>query len=111
MSALCPACGFNIARIERVQRCGSLVVDLAGTCTWNGSRLALTPAETAILHALVAADGAAVKREALANVIDCAGRSNVVTVMICRLRSKFKALGATPIETIGHTGYRWRIEA
>lgn len=91
---------------------GPLRVDPArGEATWHARRLPLTPRERDVLHALAAAQGATVRREALYRAVwgyTMARGDRTVDVNVKRLRDKLaKAVGAPlAIETEPAVGYR-----
>lgn len=84
--------------------------DDARTVTHSGRRLALMPAEFALLRCLLDADGAPVSRAALIAAMPSGNTpaSNLTEVTICALRRKLEtAFGLRPIRTVRGVGYRW----
>lgn len=110
--SLCPACGFALQKIEQHLSDGDLAIDLAGVCRWRGEVVRLTRSELTIVHAMVAADGATMKREALENILGNEPTSNSTTVMVHRARKRFCEVDPTfsRIVTVHGLGWRWRGE-
>jgi two-component system, OmpR family, response regulator len=95
---------------ERMLRHGRLAVDLDRfTVAWQGREAPLTVTELGILRTLLGRPGKVYSRDEL---MDRAyGESTVVADRtidshVRRVRSKLKALGADPIETVHGAGYR-----
>lgn len=107
--AMCPACGFALQPISYKLTSGELIVKQGGASTLHGQSLGLTAGETTILHALLAAGGAVVKREALENMLGSDGYSNTIAVLIHRIRKSLRAIDPdfAPIETLHGHGWRW----
>ena len=107
-----------VARVERVCRrgapgaaeLGALRVDpVAGEASWRGKRLALTRRERELLHALAAADGRPVRREALYRQVwgyAMPRGDRTVDVNVRRLRAKLADAEGAAIETEPGVGYR-----
>jgi len=114
MTCTCPNCGFALERIEPFT-VGELTVDGEfGDVTWRGVRVPLTPREKAIVITLARGDGTPIKRIGLAEVIgsdELLDPGNLVDVMICKARRKFRELDASfdRIESVWGVGVRWRI--
>jgi DNA-binding response OmpR family regulator len=92
---------------------GDLVLDAADLDVHRGgSRVRLTPRECAVLEALMRARGRVVPRHVVFERAWPEGadhQSNVLDVMIARLRRKIDApFGADSIETVRGIGYRLR---
>lgn len=108
-----------LARREARQRptalaVGDLRIDPAGLrCSRNGSAIALTPKEFAVLHCLARRAGEVVpKSELLAHAWDFAHdrASNVVEVHISALRRKIdRPFGRSTIRTVRGAGYRLEV--
>jgi two-component system OmpR family response regulator len=96
---------------EVVER-GALRLDRAAhRCSWDGKEVSLTSTEFALLGSLMGAPGRVYSREEL--VESAWGRGHHITDRtidshIRRVRKKFGALGADPIETVYGVGYRLR---
>jgi DNA-binding response OmpR family regulator len=112
-----------VARVEAVLRrhrppvvfeLGPVRVDLsARRATRNGRDLELSMRELALLEALILADGAVLSRGDLMQRVwnmPADTRSNVVEVMVMRLRKKLDRGGGHAIQTIVGEGYRVRAE-
>jgi len=106
------ALGRRAARAEPAVELGPLRVDRdRGEATWHGRRLQLTPRERDVLHALAAAQGATVRREALYREVwgyAMARGDRTVDVNVRRLREKLAAAVGPPltIATEPSVGYR-----
>jgi two-component system OmpR family response regulator len=104
-----PAPDTSEDRIER----GALCLDRAAhRCQWEGTEVALTSTEFALLASLTGAVGRVYSRAEL--VEHAWGRGHHITDRtidshIRRVRRKFAALGADPIETVYGVGYRLRV--
>lgn len=112
----CPNCGIDFLRRDDVE-IGDLRASLYGDTFWRGNRVKLTLSEAEIVQTLARAPGRYVLPDALLNVLGSAGTTNLIAVMVCRIRLKFreaeKAMGREPtfdrIESRRgcDTGYRW----
>lgn len=112
-----------VARVERVCRRGELaaiengplrVDPVAGEATWQGKRLALTGRERELLHALAAAGGRPVRREALYRQVwgyAMPRGDRTVDVNVRRLRAKLAHAEGATIETELGVGYRLVVAA
>ena len=93
---------------------GALALDTAELVLLrDGERIDLTPRECAVLEVLMRAAGRVVRRErimALAWPDDADPRSNVLEVLIKRLREKVdRPFGADSIQTVRGAGYRLQV--
>ena len=107
-----------LARVDAVMRrgapyaldVGDLRLDLSkSSAERDGHRIELSPREFGVLWALASSDGAPISRnELLEGVweIDFDPGTNVVEVVIARLRRKLELRGARMIETVPGEGYR-----
>ena len=99
-------------RAPAVVALGPLVIDLErGEATWHGRRLRVTQRERDVLHALVEARGATLRRELLYRRVwgyAMARGDRAVDVNVKRLRDKLAADVGAPIaiETEPGVGYR-----
>jgi two-component system OmpR family response regulator len=95
-----------------VLRHGPLVIDTARhLCTWSGREVVLTVTEFALLLALGKAPGRVFSRDELVDRAYGEGHfitERTVDSHIRRIRRKFEALGADPVETVYGVGYRMR---
>jgi two-component system OmpR family response regulator len=104
-----PAERDTVARPSAVLRHGVLQLDLDRcVASWNGTEVVLTATELGLLRTLLQHPGKVYSRDELmtgysegAFVAD-----RTVDSHIRRLRRKFDALGATPIETVHGLGYK-----
>lgn len=116
---------FNelLARIQAVSRrrnalpvleLGELRLDLARRAVqYRGRRVEVTPREFDFLHALAERAGEVLSRkELLARVWNIAfdPGTNVVDVLVARLRRKLDPSGDSPIETVVGKGYRLQVK-
>ncbi len=87
---------------------GDLQLD-GRTAVAPGLRIALSPSEATVLKALLGAQGTAVSRlqleEALYGSNAARQTSNVVEVVVSRLRSKLSMVPGLAISTVRGTGY------
>jgi len=89
---------------------GRLALD-SGTArvTWDGRDVVLTATEFGLLRTLLRRPGRVFTRDALmdgAYVVERVVSDRTIDSHIRRLRAKFAALGATPVETLPGFGYR-----
>jgi two-component system OmpR family response regulator len=91
-------------------RHGRLALDLdAVRVTWDGQEVALTATEVGILRTLLRRPGAVVSRDSLmdgAYAVERVVSDRTIDSHIRRVRAKFAAVGAQPIETLPGFGYR-----
>lgn len=91
-------------------RQGRLTLDLGAIrAAWDGQEVALTATEFGILRTLMTRPGRAVSRDALmdgAYAVERVVSDRTIDSHVRRVRAKFAALGATPIETLPGFGYR-----
>ncbi len=109
MTAMCPACGYNLVKDEPIQLDGYTLGPHLCIAP-GGVNVHLTPGEAGVLYALAKAGGGWVSTEALHNRVSDAEDARVVPVYVFRIRKKLGK--ACPIEgrnTRGHGGYRWRV--
>ena len=112
-----------LARIQAVSRrrnalpvleLGELRLDLARRAVqYRGRRVEVTPREFDFLHALAERAGERLSRkELLARVWNIAfdPGTNVVDVLVARLRRKLDPSGDSPIETVVGKGYRLQVK-
>ncbi len=110
-----------LARIEVVaRRAGALAVLEAGplrvdvahrTVEYDGLRIEVSPREFELLHALLEADGRTLSRAELLERIWGIGfdpETNVVDVLVARVRRKLGPRGRGLVETVVGEGYRLR---
>ncbi|MBQ8398224.1 MAG: winged-helix domain-containing protein [Clostridia bacterium] len=86
--------------------------DATHTVTRGGTRLALMPAEYAVLRRLLDAEGEPVSRTELIGVLPSGSTptSNLAEVVICTLRRKLEAsFDIRPIRTVRGIGYRYTL--
>jgi two-component system OmpR family response regulator len=93
-----------------VLRHGRLALDVEFVrASWDGSAVALTATEFAILRTLMARPGKVYTRDNLmdgAYAVDKVVNDRTIDSHVRRLRAKFAAIGATPIETLHGFGYK-----
>ena len=108
----CPGCGLDLTLDGPIAR-GPMEYDPRGGVQWHGQRLTLKPKEHALLGALLKANGRFVSRDTLlARMGSDEAESNLVSVHVCRLRGKLRAIGGPdPIGTETGHGYRWALVA
>jgi two-component system OmpR family response regulator len=111
-----PRDGVEVARgqqAEIIER-GSLRLDVdRHLCTWAGDSVILTVTEFGLLHSMLGMRGKVYTRDELVDRAYGSGHhitDRTVDSHIRRIRKKFKALGADPIETVYGLGYRVREE-
>ena len=89
---------------------GVLSLDLdAVRATWNGQEVTLTATEFGILRTLMARPGKVYSRDNLmdgAYSIDKIVSDRTIDSHVRRLRAKFEAIGAQPVETLHGLGYK-----
>lgn len=111
--ATCPCCGFDLYAL-RDFALGPLSVEDGCIVRWQGRTVKLNSSQRLLLLALVRADGAAVRREALADALGYEGEHphNLVSVHVTRIAQVFRSIDPTfnAIETVWGVGLRWRTE-
>lgn len=89
---------------------GALVLDLdAVRASWNGTEVALTATEFGILRTLMTRPGKVYTRDSLmdgAYAVEKVVSDRTIDSHVRRLRAKFEAIGAAPIETLHGIGYK-----
>lgn len=105
-----PAAAPPPVPVDDVLRHGRLVLD-PGTArvTWAGQEVVLTATEFGLLRTLMRRPGRVLNRDALmdgAYVVERIVSDRTIDSHIRRLRAKFAALGAAPVETLPGFGYR-----
>ena len=93
-----------------VLRCGRLLLDTGAIrATWDGQEVLLTATEFGILRTLMERAGRVVSRDGLMDGAYATERvvsDRTVDSHVRRLRAKFAAVGAAPVETLAGFGYR-----
>ena len=93
-----------------VQQHGALALDPERLAvTWNGAEIALTATELGIVRTLLARPGRVFSRNELMDRAYATERvvsDRTIDSHVRRVRAKFAALGADPIETLPGFGYR-----
>jgi len=95
---------------DEVLRHGRLALD-PGTArvTWDGREITLTATEFGLLRTLLRRPGRVLNRDALmdgAYAVERTVSDRTIDSHVRRLRAKFAALGAAPVETLPGFGYR-----
>lgn len=111
VTAICPHCGYDLERDERIEIDG-FVFDPLGLLGYGEKELRLPPAPFRLLFTLAKAKGRAMHLDALqARVSGEDATSNVARVHLTRLRNAFKRFAVPyPVQNIKGTGlYRWRV--
>lgn len=95
---------------DRTLRHGRLTLDLDYVrASWDGRDIALTATEFGILRTLMSRPGKVYSRDGLmdgAYAVEKVVSDRTIDSHVRRLRAKFAALGAVPIETLHGFGYR-----
>jgi two-component system OmpR family response regulator len=95
---------------EDLLRHGRLVLDPgAARVTWDGQEVLLTATEFGLLRTLLRRPGRVLSRDALmdgAYAVERIVSDRTIDSHVRRLRAKFAALGAAPVETLPGFGYR-----
>lgn len=108
----CPRCGVCLTVIEPEAKVGNLSISLFGECWWNGKTVPVTPGEAAIVHALASSPNQLFLPDALLNIMGSKSEDpNIISVMIHRIRAKFRAVDPSfdRLENLRHRGYRWTV--
>ncbi len=94
----------------RVLSHGVLLLDLDEVrASWNGQEVTLTATEFGILRTLMTRPGKVYSRDSLmdgAYSIDKIVSDRTIDSHVRRLRAKFEAIGAAPVETLHGVGYK-----
>lgn len=111
---VCHNCGASLEPLEPFSL-GKLFVDKAGAHIWWGEKpVPLTTAERIIVIALARADGAVMRRAALAEITGSESENpqNIVAVYVSRASAKFREIDPAfdRIENVHGAGLRWRTE-
>jgi two-component system, OmpR family, response regulator len=108
--AAVPAPAAPSAPAARLLRHGKLVLDLDFVrALWDGREVGLTATEFGILRTLLARPGKVYSRDDLMNGaygIDKVVSDRTIDSHMRRLRAKFAAIGAAPVETLHGFGYK-----
>jgi len=95
---------------SRVLSHGVLTLDLDEVrASWNGEAVALTATEFGILRTLMTRPGKVYSRDSLmdgAYSVDKIVSDRTIDSHVRRLRAKFEAIGAAPVETLHGVGYK-----
>jgi two-component system OmpR family response regulator len=98
------------APAEDLLRHGRLLLDPgAARVTWDGQEVLLTATEFGLLRTLLRRPGRVLSRDALmdgAYAVERIVSDRTIDSHVRRLRAKFAALGAAPVETLPGFGYR-----
>ena len=98
------------APAEEVLRHGRLALDPGrARVTWDGQEIVLTATEFGLLRTLLRRPGRVLNRDALmdgAYAVERVVSDRTIDSHVRRLRAKFAALGAAPVETLPGFGYR-----
>ena len=105
-----PARPVSPSPAEEVMRHGRLALDAGmARVTWDGQEVALTATEFGLLRTLLRRPGRVLNRDALmdgAYTVERVVSDRTIDSHVRRLRAKFAALGAAPVETLPGFGYR-----
>jgi len=108
--AAAPAPAPPSAPATRLLRHGKLMLDLDFVrALWDGQEVGLTATEFGILRTLLARPGKVYSRDDLMNGaygIDKVVSDRTIDSHMRRLRAKFAAIGAAPVETLHGFGYK-----
>jgi len=100
----------STASPEPMLRHGKLLLELDfARVSWDGSAVPLTATELGVLRTLMARPGRVCSRESLmdgAYAIDKTVSDRTIDSHVRRVRAKFAAIGAVPIETVHGLGYK-----
>lgn len=107
----CPCCGTDLGRYETVVRSDFRLTPTGGF-SYRDKPICLTQSEHIFVMSLMVAAPAIIKREVLLERMDSTADSNVIDVMLCRLRKKILNAGGPPeaLETVWGRGLRWNSE-
>lgn len=106
MTAICPHCGFDLAKDEPIAA-GRFRYDPRGGMFADDVRLPLTPKELQLAGALFRARGRIVPYEALIDRMELRDRL-VISVHVRRIRAKFEKAGLfNPVGTAWGLGLFW----
>lgn len=100
----CPSCGHNFSADEPVVR-GAWELTPSETF-YHGRKVNITGAQSALLHTLAAANGRAVRREAIgARISNTEEPGRFCGVVLNQMRKRIDA--PWPVENVYGLGYRW----
>ena len=113
MSApVCPHCGYDLEQASPISR-GSLEIDRqALDIRWRGHAVQLTPTQRCIVRSLAAANGATLRRQAIAGVAGFEDGRNAIKqvhVHVHDIRRRFEQVDPAfaAIQSVKGVGYRW----
>lgn len=109
--AFCPHCGSDLKVDTPILLNGFAMFGDGYPLHYNGKVIRLTPQQSALTWTLLKAYPLAVRADALLMRIGSDSESNVIDVVISRVRSKLRAEGIpNPIESVRGVGFRWSLE-
>lgn len=113
MTAVCPCCGYNLARLEDFDLGDLHVSGEFGQVTWKGRMPHLTKTERTIVIGLAMARGGYLRRNALIEAGGFEERSNpdnMLSVFLLRIREAFREIDPAfdHIESARGIGLRWK---
>lgn len=109
---VCPNCGLNLVALHALEL-GDLKIEYDGAIiAWRGRAVPMSPVERLMILSLARADGAPVRRTALADAMGYEGENpeNIVAVHLARIQKRFRELDPAfdHIENVRLRGIRWR---
>jgi DNA-binding response OmpR family regulator len=112
-ASTCPNCGYDLIALHALNL-GDLTVEHDGAVIlWRGKLVVLSRSERLLVLALARAEGAAIKRDVLAEADGYEGPNadNWVSVYLGRINDKFRYIDPDfdMIENVRCVGLRWRI--
>lgn len=108
MNAMCPHCGFDLERSGVIER-GGYTLAPDGQVHLDDKRVRLTPQEGRLLYTVAKGNGRPVHCRVIGERIsDGECPYNLVQVLACRMRAKFRADGIDfPVGNVRGFGLVW----
>jgi DNA-binding response OmpR family regulator len=108
--AFCPHCGSDIRSDEPILLNDFSMYGDGYPLVYRGKPVHLTPGQSALCWSLLKAYPSIVRANTLILRMGSDCESNVIDVVISRIRAKLRMISApNPIETIRGRGYRWSL--
>jgi DNA-binding response OmpR family regulator len=111
----CPKCGYDLIALHALT-IGDLKIEHDGAVIlWRGKLVVFSQVERLMVLALARAEGAAIKRDVLAEAAGYEGPNadNWVSVYLIRINEKFRYIDPAfdMIENVRGLGLRWKVDA
>ena len=110
MTPICPCCGYDLVKDEPVKIGDFNMASDFGPLQYKGKRVRLTAAQKSLCWSLMKAYPRPVRSSTLRNRIGSDADSNVLQVLVCRIRKTLANAGAPAVvKSIAGVGYAWEL--